>query len=179
MASLLKHLFQSIVPQAAHDIEPGPFEIKILGDARFIAVTRDALNLIEVVCPDHYQVVVGHVAVIESANRETGRHHEEPPRIALASSIGYGRDLSPRSKVAWYTGAIVHQAWHSKLYREHRLANPGARWPTDERSALQREDACLHVQHDALLRMGASMWMLDHVKSRIGLGPEERSDRIW
>jgi hypothetical protein len=69
----------------------------------------------------------------------------------------------------------VHQAWHSMLYREFRLANPGAPWPADERSAVEREDVCLRAQHEALVAMGASMWMLDYVKGRMGLGPEERN----
>jgi hypothetical protein len=179
MASLLKQLLHPFAPRPAQRVEPGPFDIKVLGDERFAAVVRDALELVSTNCPDYHEVVTGHVAAIESAERKPARHHEEPPRIALASSIDFGRDLSPRSKAVWYAGAIVHQAWHSKLYREFRLANPGAPWPADERSAAEREDARLQAQVDALVRMGASMWMLDHVRSRIGLGPEEPADRGW
>ncbi len=179
MASILKRLLHPDTTPSASEIHPGPFTIQVRGDDSFVATARGALDLIERSCPDYYQVVVGHVAVIECADDGATRHHEEPPRIALESSIGYGRDLPPRSKLLWYASAIVHEAWHSKLFREHRLANPDAPWPVDERSVLEREDNCLEVQLDALLRMGAPQWMLDYVRSRIGLGDMRTLERAW
>ncbi len=177
MASILRQLLHSVAPRTPHDIEPGPFDPKILGSDDFVATVRSALDLLQADCPDYHEVVVNHVAVIESAHEGAGRHHEEPPRIELESDIGHGRDLPPRSRIIWYAGAIVHEAWHSKLYREHRLENRGAPWPTDEGSAREREGVCLQVQHNALARMGAPQWMLDYVSSEMGLGPEGAADR--
>ncbi len=179
MASVLKHLLNSVAPRPVHDIEPGPFDIRVLGKDDFVATTRSALDLLQANCPDYYQVVVNHVAAIETAHEGSGKHHGEPPRIPVEGTIGYGRDLPLRSRVLWYAGAILHEAWHSKLYRESRLENPEAQWPIDAGSALQREDACLQLQHDALLRMGAPQWMLDYVRSKMGLGPERVADRNW
>ncbi len=160
--AILGILFISGCAQQIIESKPlGPFEIKIIGAGDCVSKTNQALNLLKDKARIHYDDVVGYVGVIECAEAQSGMFAwENPPRYQVGkATINEG--------TIWYTGTIVHDAYHSKLYNDYLLENPGTKVPDEVWTGKNAEAQCLAAQYDALSKIGASQDTLDYVNNSI------------
>lgn len=135
--------------------------ITIKGDDKCRSDTLAALKLVSDKAPAHYATVIKYVGVIECIDKGSGMYaYEAPPRYVVG-------DVTRNASTMWYAGTIVHDAGHSKLYHDYLDAHPGESVPYEEWGGEESERLCLEVQHDALTKMGADQYILDHVRNSI------------
>ena len=81
-----------------------------------------------------YAIVTNYLSVIEVGKRSGVNVFD---KVFYASKVISGR------KTIGYAEAIVHDAYHSKLYHDYRRAHKGKDVPADVFSGRQGEDKCI------------------------------------
>jgi hypothetical protein len=137
--------------------------------------TAEALELLRTKAPQHYAVVGRYVGVIECVASGSGMAAQQtPPRYLVG-------DVTRAGGTIWYAGTIAHDAYHSKLYHEYKVANPGRPVPASVWTGREAEAKCLEFQVAALAAMGASERTLDNVRNAINTDYWDipQSSRTW
>lgn len=135
-------------------------EIVIIGDDECESDTEAALDLLEAEAPEHHELVVDNIAIIECAPDGDGSGmyaFEDDPRFVVG-------DATREAGVEWYAGSIVHDAVHAELYTQYKKENPGMRVPDDVWTGSEAEQTCLIVQLDVLEEIDASSKLIEHLK---------------
>jgi hypothetical protein len=91
--------------------------IEVRGTADFLARTREALALLGVA--RRLEFVQANIAVIQQARRSGMKAWLKRPTFTVGKATW-------QHSARWYAGAIAHDAYHSKLYREAKNALSGA-----------------------------------------------------
>jgi len=159
-------------------------EILIEGDRLFVRRIEEALDIIRL-HPDYYELVTTYVDKIRP-----GRIHGDYSSyidvigipadtvhsdvLVYGPTVGMGADHMQRSPV-FIAGVIVHEAYHSKLFHEHKNYNTAPttqRWHTDADNFFYWPESDLwatglghmetwEVHSDFLMEAGASRSELD------------------
>ena len=125
--------------------------IQIEGSQAFLDRTKEALTLLRPLAAHH--LIREHIGCIVQSSRSGMKAWLNPPTFAV------GRATWNHSSV-WYAGAIAHDAYHSKLYRDRQHAlNLTLAWtgPATKRS-------CLAFQSQVLSSIGADRAMVAYVE---------------
>jgi hypothetical protein len=134
--------------------------IDVRGSERFVGQVTKALVLLRDKSPDTFAVVGQFVKRIREHSRSGMRAYDDPPTF----------DLAPRSayhSLTWCSGAIAHDAYHSKLYHDYRSAH-GKPVPYDAWCGQARELECNQFQAVALEEIGAPRNEIDYLRGLDG-----------
>lgn len=131
--------------------------IEITGSESFVKRVKGALRLIEEKSPGAWLVVSLHVKKIEEGDK-TGMFPYLPSSSAV---IGTRTALC---SVAWCAGAIVHDAYHAKLYEDYKEGH-GASVPDAVWTGPDAEKKCLDFQIRAMREMGAPVYEREYLRS--------------
>ena len=115
--------------------------IKIIGDEEFIQRTQEALTLIKEKSPRSYAIVTNYLSVIRRGEQSGIQASAEPPTYYVGLRTA-------ESELTWYASCIVHDATHSKLYRDYRKKHKRERVPDEIYRGRSGENACISVQQD-------------------------------
>ena len=152
---------RDVVPEAVQTPTPQKWEstwteITITGDAAFTQNTQKALSVIKKGSESGYALVTGYVAIIEQNEFSGMRAYDELPTFQVGKA-------TYNASTTWYAGAIVHDAYHSKLFHD-ALEKYG--YVTYEMwMGENAEKWCLSVQIDFLIEIGAPQYEIDHAIS--------------
>ena len=127
---------------------------KIRGTKEFIKTTKEALNLIKEKDPMSFKIVVKNIKRIEE-HRENCHSYfivVEGVPTAKINKKTYTHNIE------WYACGLVHEAYHSKQYREALLDGKD---PMKACTGYSAEMYCLTKQIECMKRIGASQEDLD------------------
>lgn len=120
--------------------------IEIKGSPAFLVCTREALALLR--RTPFFKVIPRYIAVIKQGRRSGMRAYAKRPTFVVGKRTWTYSAL-------WYTGAIAHDSYHSKLYREAR-AITGKKPPADCWTGSEAEKKCLAFQIEVLKALHAN-----------------------
>lgn len=171
-----------VANKASQQANPRPVQVakppqtvsmpKIIGDPEYVAKITEALNILKNEAPSQYEMVVKYIRVIEVNESGSGMcAWEEPPRFIIGKKsveqFGPGSPMSP----VLLAGVLVHDAAHSKLYRDYNSENPGSEVPSDVWTGMDAESKCVVVQYDAVKKLlqnrGGNDELLDEIKNSL------------
>jgi len=136
-------------------------EIRIEGDNAFVRRIEGAMAIIRE-HPDFYEMVNTYTSTIRPSILVPDRSYSNPSSGPGIPVIGIGRHCAEAS-LTWIAGQIVHEAYHSKLFHEHRpnsFTNPRPdTWGTGLSHMKVYE-----VQKDFLREAGAPRLYLDYLQ---------------
>lgn len=125
--------------------------IEIRGDETCQSQTYDALHLLGEKAPEYLKMVADNIGVIDCQPSDSGMHvYEDKPRFQVGPAVsGSGR--------VWYAGAIVHDAYHSKLFSDYRELHPGTKLvPYNVYGNRNGENQCLRQQIAVIKLIGGT-----------------------
>lgn len=133
-------------------------EIRIRGDSECNIQTKQALDLLKEKSIQFYKISNKYIGIVECVEKGSGiRTWEIPARYLVGKP-------TREAGVIWYASTLVHEACHSRQYRES--------WPILHMLKTRVlgkniEKECLNVQYDVLQSIGAEKYVLEHVKKSI------------
>lgn len=134
------------------------------GDWRFPIHINNALNILEQMDGENYRFVLENIGIIEaltpshSIQRSAVYPGENPPRYVVDEQTRNGGIL-------WLTSTLPHEACHVKQYRDYLRDNPDSVVPANVYSGRDAELACLRLQRQVLVTIGAEKQLLDMIDS--------------
>lgn len=120
--------------------------IEIRGGVDFQRRTREALERLRPLAA--FPLVRSHLAVIRQGERSGVEAWLRNPVFTVGAPTWSHSAL-------WYAGAIAHDAFHAKLYRDAALRDPATRPRLEVWSGSTAEKACLAFQRDVLAALDA------------------------
>src|SRR5512145_1334272 len=129
--------------------------IKVCGRAEFRQCTRAAIVLLRPL--GAFELIRGHLAGIRQGKRSGVNAWARGPIFTVGTPTWSHSAL-------WYAGAIAHDAFHAKLYRDATRRNPRSEPAMDAWSGKAAEQACLAFQREVLLALRADGAMIAHVE---------------
>ena len=130
-------------------------DIEVRGTAEFLVRTREALALL---CPARrLEFVQTNIAVIQQAHRSGMKAWLKRPTFAVGKATW-------QHSAIWYAGAIAHDAYHSKLYREAKKAFGDAEPDVHLWTGAGAEKQCLEFQWQVLQELNADSKTLAYVE---------------
>lgn len=134
------------------------FGLELRGDAAFRRQTRAALALLQPLA--QFELIRSHLAVIRQGRRSGVTAWAGRPVFTVASPTW---SHSPE----WLAGAIAHDAFHAKLFRDAQRGAGGKRPETGAWSGRSAERSCLRFQREVLLGLAAETRLVLHVESHL------------
>ena len=132
--------------------------VSIEGDARFVAYTQRALNVIRH-SPSAYATVLRYIGIIRQGDASGMWAWLEPPTFVVGTA-------TYTASTSWYASAILHDAIHSKQYHNH-LARYGY-VPSEVWTGYYAEMEALEIQTEFLRLIGAPAHEIRWAESLIG-----------
>jgi hypothetical protein len=120
--------------------------IEIFGEPAFLLQSKKSLDLLK--STSQFKVIQAHVAIIRQGNRSGMKAWAKNPTFLV------GRRTWKHSAL-WFAGAIAHDAYHSKLYRDAKDAIDGAEPAADAWTGAEAEKKCLAFQRDVMVELNA------------------------
>jgi hypothetical protein len=131
--------------------------IEIRGSPAFVVSTLKALEAAG--RTQAFCIVKPFIATIKEARRSGMRARGSKPTYCVGKATW-------QSSLVWYASTIVHDGYHSKLYRENRRTLLGIPYTLPSAwTGTTAEQECLRLQLDALCEMGADSTMQQYVRS--------------
>lgn len=134
--------------------------IKVLGDAKFVAAVTEALGRLKSNVPTEYALIRPHVGRIEQNRRSGVNPRNDPPTVYLSERTVY---TSP----TWCAGSMMHDGYHSRLYREH-LRQHGGSVPDSVWRGQAAELRCIEFQARVSRNLQAPQYELDYLATLDG-----------
>jgi hypothetical protein len=131
-------------------------KIEIIGSEEFIAQTRAALALLDEKAPDAFWKIQTYIGIIEQGEHSGMWAWEDPPRYEVGRATAF-------YSLTWYASTIAHDATHSELYHQYKIAHPGEPVPEDVFGSVGVERFCNGYQLDVLIRIGAPQNEIDYM----------------
>jgi hypothetical protein len=128
--------------------------IEVRGGAEFQRRTSEALALLQSL--NEFALIRAHLGVICQGKRSGMRAWTARPIFTVGAPT-WGHS------VLWYAGAIAHDAYHAKLYRDAEFDCPNAQPRADDWNGAAAEKACLGYQRGVLAALDAAPSMLTYV----------------
>ena len=132
--------------------------MKVHGDSEFRRRTGEALALLEPLA--QFELIRAHLAAIRQGKRSGVTAWTERPIFTVGEPTWNHSPL-------WYAGAIAHDAYHAKLYRDAEKRNRGSKPPVDAWSGKAAERNCLSFQRDVLLSLEADKTLLEYLEKHL------------
>lgn len=129
--------------------------IEVTGQDRFRARTKAALELLKP--RPCFAEVRESIAVIREGRRSAMWVRKAKPTFVVGAPTW-------RHSALWYAGAIAHDAYHAKLYRDAREKNNGNEPDAEEWTGSEAEKKCLAFQRDVLQQLGADPETLAYIE---------------
>jgi len=129
--------------------------IEIRGGDEFLMRTKDALRLLH--SWPCFQVIQDNLAVIHQGKRSGMKAWSAKPVFVVGKATW-------KHSTLWYAGAIAHDAYHAKLYREAKCGGGGAEPDADTWTGPEAEKKCLGFQKQVLAHLGADQKTIAYVE---------------
>ena len=124
-------------------------KIKLIGSREFIDRTKDALSLLRDNDFMSYKIVISYLGAIVENKLDIGLFYFDPLKevpSAFMTTVCCMHDLK------WYAAALVHEAYHSKLFSDAVIENKN---PFDMYRGYSAEMYCLTKQIMCLKKINA------------------------
>jgi len=128
--------------------------IEVRGRAAFRARTREALELLHL--SPMFGVARNHIAVIRQGRRSGMKAWAVKPTFTVGKATW-------RHSAVWYAGAIAHDTYHAKLYRDAKGENRGREPDNDAWTGVEAEKQCLAFQRQVLLELNADEKIIAYI----------------
>ena len=129
-------------------------QIRIIGSREFIDKTKETLEFLKEKDNLNYKVVIKYIgAIVENKNSDISyfdAYKEVPTAFMTKYACMYDKK--------WYAAALVHEAYHGKLFQD---AIRDGKNPNKEYSGRNAEMYCLTIQIECLKKIGASKKDID------------------
>jgi hypothetical protein len=132
--------------------------VEIVGDFEFRRQASHALSLLQLL--DEFSLIQGHLTVIRQGRRSGVTAWAVNPVFTVGAPTW---SHSPH----WFAGAIAHDAFHVKLYRDAQQSAGSKQPSTDSWSGRTAEQACLLFQLAVLASVGADKFTIEHVRKHL------------
>ena len=134
-------------------------KIEITGKESFVNRVKGALRLIEARAPQAWEIVQVYVTKIEAGDR-TGMFPYLPGAPAVVS------EDTALCSVTWCAGAIIHDAFHAKLFQDYKSAHVGP-VPESAWCGPDSEKKCIEFQVTPMRQVGADYREVEYWRSRL------------
>ena len=131
--------FAGIRVEAIHGIE-------LRGSDEFLLRTKDALRMLQSV--PHFGIIRANLAAIRQGKRSGMKAWTAKPVFVVGAPTW-------KHSALWYAGAIAHDAYHAKLYRQAKSGAGNAEPDADSWTGVAAEIQCLGFQKQVLAHLGA------------------------
>ncbi len=128
--------------------------VEIRGTLEFLARAGQSLALLQPLA--EFTLIRTHLAAIRQGRRSGVTAWAENP-VFTAGAPTWSH--SPQ----WFAGAIAHDAFHARLYRDAKRRLGGLRPDVETWSGKAAECACLLFQRQVLSNLRADPIILDHI----------------
>ncbi len=132
--------------------------VEVYGDSEFRRRTGEALLLLQPL--EQFELIQTHLAAIRQGKRSGVTAWASRPVFTVGAATWYYSPL-------WYGGAIAHDAYHVKLYRDAKNRCQGTDPEAEAWSGKAAERACLSFQRQVLLALKADHRILDHIEKHL------------
>ncbi len=129
--------------------------IQIRGDDEFRLRTKDALHML--MSLPEFAVIHDNVTVVAQGKRSGMKAWAAKPTFVVGPATW-------RYSALWYAGAIAHDAYHAKLYRDAREGNRGEPPAANCWTGSEAEKKCLAFQKQVLAQLGADHKIIAHIE---------------
>ena len=133
-------------------------DMEVRGGRTFRRQARAALLLLQPLA--EFALIRSHLAMIRQGRRSGVTAWAESPVFTVGTATWAH---SPH----WLAGAIAHDAYHAKLYRDARRGSADGKVEVDAWSGKTAERACLIFQREVLLGLQAGRSLVDHVEKHL------------
>jgi hypothetical protein len=130
--------------------------IEICGHEEFLLCTKAALRLLHPA--RQFQEIVSHIAIIRQGTRSGMKAWGKQPTFVV------GRRTWQHSAL-WYAGAIAHDAFHAKLYRDAKRENPATEPHANTWTGADAEKKCLAFQKETLRALNADAETIAYIEA--------------
>jgi hypothetical protein len=120
--------------------------IEVRGGPEFHRQTQKSLDLLKPA--SQFETIQAHISIIQQGRRSGMKAWRKKPTFVAGKPTWQHSTL-------WYAGAIAHDAYHSKLYREAKNARGGREPDADAWTGFEAEQKCLAFQRQVFLELGA------------------------
>jgi hypothetical protein len=131
---------------------------EIVGSLRFTNQVHQALVLLRTKDTNAYVIVTNYVGRIQEGARSGMWAYKTPPTYEMSAVTAY-------YSVTWCAATIAHDAFHSKLYHDHRMVHGGA-VPDAVWTGMGAEKQCMKHQLSVMEHIGSSQWEIDYAKKQ-------------
>lgn len=131
--------------------------LAVHGDEEFQRRTGEALALLEPLA--QFALIHAHLAAIRQGKRSGITAWADQPVFTVGAPTW---SHSPH----WYAGAIAHDAYHAKLYRDAKKHDPQREPLAHAWSGKSAERACLSFQREVLLELNADRTIVTYVEQQ-------------
>jgi hypothetical protein len=128
--------------------------IEVRGDPGFQHRTEAALRLLRPLA--QFEVIKHHLGRIRQGQRSGMKAWGKIPTFTVG-------DRTSSHSALWYAGAIAHDAYHAKLYRDADPAGSGVRPDADAWTGIEAEKHCLAFQRQVLEGLAADDTILNYI----------------
>jgi len=129
--------------------------VEVRGDSEFHKRTGDALSLLQPLA--EFDLIQTHLAAIRQGKRSGVTAWAARPVFTVGAPTW---SHSP----TWYAGAIAHDAFHAKLYRDAKQRTPEKEPPVTAWSGKAAERICLFFQCEVLVALNADKAMVEYIE---------------
>jgi len=129
--------------------------IELRGSDEFLIRTKEALCMLRSV--PHFSFIRTDLAVIRQGQRSGMKAWLPKPMFIVGAATW-------KHSTLWYAGAIAHDAYHAKLYREAKSGGGGVEPAADSWTGADAERQCLAFQKQVLVQLGADAKMIAYIE---------------
>ena len=144
--------------------------MEVCGDNEFRRRTGEALALLEPLA--QFEVIHVHLAAIRQGKRSGVTAWTERPIFTVGAPTWNHSPL-------WYAGAIAHDAYHVKLYRDAKKWNRGRTPTVDAWSGKAAERRCLSFQRNVLFSLKADETILHYLERHLENPTYQGRNKGW
>jgi len=144
--------------------------IEVRGRAEFRQCTREAIVLLRPL--GAFELIRGHLAGIREGKRSGVNPWARDPIFTVGTPTWSHSAL-------WYAGAIAHDAFHAKLYRDAKVHDPANEPSAEAWSGKAAERSCLAFQREVLLALGADKRIIVYVEEHARNPTYQGPNRSW
>jgi hypothetical protein len=130
--------------------------IELRGRSEFLRQSKKSLELLK--ASPQFEVIRANVAIIRQGRRSGMRARAKKPTFVVGKKTW-------RHSVVWYAGAIAHDAYHAKLYREAKEARGECEPEADAWTGAEAEKKCLAFQRDVMAQLNADPSAIAYLKT--------------
>ena len=105
----------------------------------------------------HFGVIRANLAVIRQGKRSGMKAWSPKPMFIVGAATW-------KHSTLWYAGAIAHDAYHAKLYREAKSGGGGVEPAADSWTGPDAERQCLGFQKQVLAHLGADAQTIAYIE---------------